>query len=300
MWNKITNKHIQRGYTLIELMVANGLGIMLITGVVQVFTSNSQSIRVVDASARVQETGRIALDMMTKDIRMADYWGCAATGDILNHLDTADADYDPAIHNPTSAAGLAGQNDVSSITMGNPVSPISVLDGTDTITFKGASPLNGVKIETPYMNVAAATIHVDVGAGASLPKGMVLLITNCSGGDFFSNTSMNTASGGNLIHATGNLPAAGHVDNSIKNLSQTYSDDAVISSPYTKTYFVGTGSAGGTSLYRYQPELGRTDEIIPNVTDMQLVYGDDTNSSGSVDRFADASIANLDLSLIHI
>jgi type IV pilus assembly protein PilW len=292
MWHKRASKHIQRGYTLLELMVANGLGIMMIAGIVQVFTSNSQSIRVVDASARVQESGRIALDMLAKDIRMADYWGCAATGDILNHLDITDADYDPAIHNPTSAVGLTGQNDVSNITMGDPASPISVLNGTDTITFKGASPLNGVRIETPYMNVAAATIHVNT--GANLPKGMVLLITNCSGGDFFSNTSNNTASGGSLIHSTGNLPTAGHVNNSIKNLSQTYSDDAVISSPYTKTYFVGAGSAGGTSLYRYQPELGRTDEIIPNVTDMQLVYGDDTNNNGSANRFADASTANLD------
>lgn len=297
MWHKRTNKHTQRGYTLLELLVANGLGIMMIAGIVQVFSSNSQSIRVVDASARVQESGRIALDILAKDIRMADYWGCAPTGEILNHLDNTDPDYKADIHNPTNAAGLSGQNDVSSATIdtidaAGTVTTYNITDGTDTITFKGASPLNGVRIESPYMNVSAATIHVN--ADAPLPLGMVLLITNCSGGDFFSNTSNNTAGGGNVIHSTGNLPTSGHVDNAIKNLSQTYTDDAVISSPYTKTYFLSTGNGGGTSLYRYQPELRRTDEIIPNVTDMQLVYGDDTNTDGSADRFADAATANLD------
>ncbi|MBL4607772.1 MAG: PilW family protein [Pseudomonadales bacterium] len=286
-----STQHKHQGYTLIELMIANGLGIMLIVGVVQIFTANSQSIRVVDASARVQESGRIGLDMMAKDIRMADYWGCAPTGDILNHLKTSDLDYNADIHNPTSATGLDGQNNVAS---GVAINTIDVLDGSDTITFRGASPLDGVKIQTPYMNVNAATIHINT--GANLPKGMLILITNCKGGDFFSNTNQNTSTSGNIIHSTGNLPAVGNIDNLIKNLSQTYTDDAVISSPYTKTYFIGTGSIPGTtSLYRYQPELpGGADEIIPNVVDMQLVYGDDTNSNGSVNRWADSSVVTLD------
>jgi len=284
-----------KGYTLIELLIATGLGIMMLSGVMQVFTSNSQTIRVVDASARVQESGRIALDMMARDVRIADYWGCANTVDILNHLDTsgADTDYDPATDNPTNAAGLAGQDNIStSVTIGG----INVTTGTDTITFRGASQLNGVKVESPYMTVNSAALHINT--GANLPKGTKILITDCEGGDYFSNTANNTSASGTINHNTGNLPTPGHVNNSIKNMSHTYSSNAVISTPYTTTYFIGPGSTGGTSLYRYYPETTiLPDEIIPNVTDLQLQYGYDTNNSNSANRFQNAAAANLDATI---
>lgn len=288
MWHKRTNKHTQRGYTLLELLVANGLGIMMIAGIVQVFSSNSQSIRVVDASARVQESGRIALDILAKDVRMADYWGCAPDpSTILNHLDTSDTpDYDPDIHNPKAAKGLAGQNNVSSIS----IDGIAVKDGSDTITFRGASPLNGVQVLPPFMPTPSAMVGINT--GNNIPQGTILLISNCSGGDYFSNTHVDTSTSGNLVHNTG-VDGTGIVRNATKPFSQTYQGDAVVSSTYTTTYFLGTGSAGGFSLYRYQPELGRTDEIIPNVADMQLVYGHDTTANGSADHFVDAT-ASLD------
>jgi len=109
-----------KGYTLIELLIATGLGIFLLSGVVQIFNSNSQSIRLVNASARVQEGGRIAMEMLTRDIRMADYWGCAPDpSTITNHLKTdgSDTDYDPDIHNPQTGSGLGGLNDVGVLTI---------------------------------------------------------------------------------------------------------------------------------------------------------------------------------------
>lgn len=278
-----------QGYTLIELLVANGLGVLMIAGIVQIFNSNSQSIRFVDASSRVQEGGRIGVDMIAKDVRLADYWGCAPDpSDIVNHLDPNDSDYDANIHNPTATVGLASQNDVSTvITIGS----VTVTQGTDTITFRGSEALNGVRVVVPYMPTVAANIQIT--NGADIPLGTPVLISNCTGGDFFSNTNGNTLQNGNLVHNTGQINATGAVDNATQQLSQTYKGDAVISTVYATTYFVGTGSNGGNSLYRFEG-TGNADELIPNVSNLQFEFGEDSNSDGSVDRFADAGSVNLD------
>lgn len=67
----------QQGLSLIELMIALVLGTLLTLGVVQLFVSNSQTYRLNEANARVQESGRMGLEMMTRAVRGAGYYGCA-------------------------------------------------------------------------------------------------------------------------------------------------------------------------------------------------------------------------------
>ena len=135
-----------KGYTLLELLIANGLGIMLIAGVMQIFSSNSQSIRVVDASSRVQESGRTALDLLTEDIRMADYWGCMPpASSITNHLDPTDPQFDSEVHSPDSSDGLSGVNETAAgITIPGAavvttLPKITVRAGTDTMKFRAST-----------------------------------------------------------------------------------------------------------------------------------------------------------------
>ncbi len=68
----------QTGMSLIELMVAMALGLFLIMGVVNVFIANKDSTQVETSLARLQENGRIALDMLVSDIRDANYIGCSS------------------------------------------------------------------------------------------------------------------------------------------------------------------------------------------------------------------------------
>ncbi len=63
----------QRGFTLIELMIAMLIGVFLMTGVIQIFLSAKQAYRLQENLSRLQENGRFAMDMITKDIRMAGY-----------------------------------------------------------------------------------------------------------------------------------------------------------------------------------------------------------------------------------
>lgn len=281
-----------KGYTLLELLVANALGLMVLAGVVQVFSANSQSIRVLNANTNVQEGGRIGLELISRDIRMADFWGCMPDpSSIVNHLDTTDSDYDPTKHNPTTSKGLDGANDVGTLTIGG----ITVRPGTDVLYLKGVAANPNVKIAPPYMPTVSADIKINTGVN-TLPLGTLVLITNCNGGDFFTNTSNSTVSTGNVLHATGNNTSGvtGAVDNATKPLSQTYKGDAVISTPVAKSFFVGANTKGGASLYRYDEQDDNLMELIPNVADLQFQYGENNGTDHSVDKYGNAGSVNMD------
>jgi type IV pilus assembly protein PilW len=61
----------QRGFSLIEIMVALVLGLVIIAGVIQIFISTQQSARVLEATSRMQENARLAVDTLGKYIRLA-------------------------------------------------------------------------------------------------------------------------------------------------------------------------------------------------------------------------------------
>jgi type IV pilus assembly protein PilW len=65
----------QQGVSLIELMVALVLGLFLIFGAVTIYNQSRSAYRTTEGVARLQESARLALDVLEADIRMASYWG---------------------------------------------------------------------------------------------------------------------------------------------------------------------------------------------------------------------------------
>lgn len=68
----------QRGLSIIELMITILLSTILLLGVLQLFTNTTLTDRTNTALGRVQESGRIALELIGKDARRAGYQGCVA------------------------------------------------------------------------------------------------------------------------------------------------------------------------------------------------------------------------------
>ncbi|WP_444920979.1 PilW family protein [Microbulbifer sp. CnH-101-G] len=69
--------HKQRGVSLVELMVSITVGLVLMAGVVQLFLSSKVTFTTQQGLSRVQESGRLAIDFLSEDVRMAGYLGCA-------------------------------------------------------------------------------------------------------------------------------------------------------------------------------------------------------------------------------
>ncbi len=63
----------QQGFTLIELMIASLIGLIIMGGMMNLFITTNRSVALSDALSQNQETGRFAMDYLTKYIRLAGY-----------------------------------------------------------------------------------------------------------------------------------------------------------------------------------------------------------------------------------
>lgn len=73
----------QRGFSLIELMVALLLGLLLMSGIVAVYLESKRGWAQDEAIARVQENGRYALRLLSREIAMAGFYGGATETDAI-------------------------------------------------------------------------------------------------------------------------------------------------------------------------------------------------------------------------
>ena len=74
----LVSRSRQHGLSLIELMVTLLLSSFLLLGILQLFINSNTTDRANSALARLQENGRIALDMVKRDFRRTGYQGCAS------------------------------------------------------------------------------------------------------------------------------------------------------------------------------------------------------------------------------
>lgn len=270
-----SNFSTQSGFSMIELMISIALGLLVLLAVLEIFSASIQGVYLQNNFSRVQENGRLATELMIRDIRGADYWGCSADmTNITNNLNTAPSSgYDASIL-PTAGKAIDGSNNVTSKT----ISGISVVDNTDTLILRGATSIPGVKINTA-MSTTDESIQIKI--TNSIPEGDLILISDCREADLFSNTEQTTSTNAKIGHEIGAISSG--VDNIRSNLSHTYGKDAQILRPYTKVYFVGINSKGTNSLYR--ADNGIANELVRGINNMQIIYGEDTNADGSVNIF---------------
>jgi type IV pilus assembly protein PilW len=71
-------RSVQRGLTLIELMIALVLGLLLVIAMSAVFVSSSMSRREVQMSADVIENGRYGIDILNRELTQAGFYGTLA------------------------------------------------------------------------------------------------------------------------------------------------------------------------------------------------------------------------------
>lgn len=168
----------QAGFTLVELMVAMVLGLLVLISVVYVFAGSRAAHRHQESYSAVQETGRIALELMSRDLRMAGYNGCGSVG-YLTHLSAVGS-------NPPLQGEATFSDDLTITGIDNPA-------GTpDVITL-----LTGSAVETTLNSMPAANQFELTSAAAlgNIAPGDLLLISDC----VFSEVVRVQAVAGNLL-----------------------------------------------------------------------------------------------------
>jgi type IV pilus assembly protein PilW len=69
----------QAGVTLLELLISMSLGLLLLVGIGTIYVGSNQTYRVQEQNARIQESGRYALDVIGRSLRHAGYTTCIST-----------------------------------------------------------------------------------------------------------------------------------------------------------------------------------------------------------------------------
>ncbi len=248
----------QNGLSLIELMIALLLSTLLTLGILTMYLDSNDTSRVSRSLARVQESGRIAMDLIARDLRMTGFAGCA---DPLQDFppsyeaSTLDSDfYGSGVRGVrvdadgwddfVSNAGVATMN--ASAVTGSDVLQIRRANGPAFVLDKDMSSVDSV-IST---DSDQAVTQFRVGENA--------LITNCVNADVF---------------AVGDPDAVADNEVNHQPLSTTYPEGSRLFHFNTTAYWVGdtgrTDQQGNTVWALYQDGL----EVVTGIERLQVLYG---------------------------
>lgn len=275
--NKINayHKSSQFGYSLIEILVAMALSGMLLTGVIKIFVSSNNLSRTSQDYTEVQESGRVGLQLMSRDIRNADYWGCYklvqnntfvvdGVSVFINLLDQEDPDYSEAmapyywIHDQNTSIDtpdltvqeLLSVSGVDNYRINNQIGGITVKEGSDSISLRSTIPPPNVQVLTdpddpdhPFMTFAEGNrpSRFYINPGAPIDQGERVFVTDCTHALLFTNTAADTENSGILEMQAINLPNDGAVNNGYAGYvhEHTFKKDSSLLILQTKEYFIG-------------------------------------------------------------
>lgn len=260
----------QQGLTLVELMVAITLSLIILAGVIQLFISSKETYRINDMISQIQESGRFAVESISRDLRMTGYQGCAdpggvdATTIVLNSPPTAS-------FRTTALGGVEGGAAADSFSV-----QYAASEGVPLVL--ESDPING------RLTIATNS--------AMFTAGEVIMVSDC-------NSS-------HLLRITGVADVSGNVEISYDD---TENDMTLFTKSYprsstrlmrfnTVTYTVAdTGRKNDAGLVipgLFRQELGgAAQELVESVENMQIEFAE--RLSGGNLRYVSADEATLNM-----
>ena len=301
---KQRHPHTARGFTLVELMIAMILGLVVIGGTVSIFISNQQAFRVQDALEESLDAGRMAFEIIARDVREAGGNACPNSGSVTNVLNATANNY---WFSAPGGLSVLGYDDNQTL----PVTPgVTRKPGTDAllitravgtgISITGEMPTTSANIDTNGTN----TLKVDqVVMICDAAQSTIFQITQLPSGDKVQHNSGN-GSPGNCSKFFGDPTmspcdtsggGAGNNPNCVTAgtpCGYKFGRDATIVAIESLLYFIGSSTgAAPWSLYRVQVNGMNAFNPVPlidGIEDMQLAYGVDTLPATEGDDQIDA------------
>lgn len=296
------------GFSLVEMMIAMTLGVFLLGGLIQIFLNSKDSYRMLANLSRVQENGRIALDMMSKDLRMAGFLPCKIkAGQVANVLKNGDSWYLDFFN-----GALKGyEGGVSTFPTGiadEGTDPGDRVAGSDAIVILGGG---NELYSVASHNAPSAQFDLDRNR-ETLEDGDIVLVCDATTASLFQMTGP-TGTNSNVVHNTGlNSPgnctkylgypspspcndATGPLDGT----AHTFGTDATLVKFDGRAYFIGVSQAG-TSNALYKQSLINTngtigtsaEELVEDVDSMQILYGEDNDGDDEVEHYLTADLVS--------
>jgi type IV pilus assembly protein PilW len=291
------NNQMQSGFSIIELMVAATISMVLLAGVMTLFSNSRQTYESNERLARLQENGRFALDQMTHDIRSAGYKGCSRRmagispfNNMLHHNGSLLWNFGVPLQGYEATTASTWSPAVDSLV-------ISPQGGHDILIVRGPKRDSLPMRVTAPMFVQNADITVADPGSADLKTNDVVLVSNCYASSALKVTGYlhNTGTGSGIIsHAASAAPACCLTpENNNANAGHSYDDTAEVTPVQTVVYYLRArdpvGNPGLLSLYR-RAGTADAEEIIDGVDALQVLYGVDTNNDQWADTYSAADV----------
>lgn len=314
--NSLSKQHQQRGFTLVELLVAMTISLFLLAAIGLVYMTSKTSFTYANNTVRMSEDASLAIESLSRDIRMAAYGGCAGTTiarspGVDNILFTADDPLDDPTLNPLPVVpgvvksrpflfrvtGLTDTYDAP-----NPFSTKQLYADTAVLGYTGtgtASDTARTAINAPTSSLTISTTAPILFVSGGSDRALQVSVAPVSGattisfsGDplkwFKSSASapfpfmLISDCNGSELFRMNTMTSAGLM--TIENpLLNTYGADAIVTPLVSSTYFLakrknGTVSANTSSLYRryFNGSAATVEELISNIEDINYQYGVNT------------------------
>ncbi|MBF0631047.1 MAG: PilW family protein [Magnetococcales bacterium] len=270
------------GFSLVELMVALTVGLILLTGLVKIFSSTRQTYQLNSNLARLQENARFAVELMSREIAMAGYWGCISDVSPINVLNTPN-NYSWAFNDRVRGYDNSSPSSFPSAFQSD------VLTGTDAIVLSGIDP-DPFTIESHN----ACSAQFKLAQSHDLLDDEIVFVTDCMQGAIFQITNANQANQ-TIVHNTG----TGTIGNYTKCLGGNcggacattwyeYGPDAMLARFRAVAFYIGTGASGEPALFWEVLNRGGTTsagELVDGVENLQILYGRDTDADGVANQY---------------
>lgn len=261
-----------RGMTLVELMVAITLGLLVIGAAIGIFVSNRQVYRAAENLNRVQESGRVAYELMARDIREATGNPCVNKLPLVNVVTGSTANWWSDVNWSTALRGFDGGSPFPDAAFGTAAG--ERLAGTDAIQLLSGAD----NVSTISAHDTAAGVFTLNTADNGFGVGDLAIACNARQAAVFQVTSV---SGSDVGHAAGGGPP-GNCTKDLGlplncgggNVFQFAAPNSVLAGMHASRWFIANNPNGIPSLY--QAVLGGStvtpQEVAEGVTNMVIEY----------------------------
>lgn len=268
MMMRRTSSSSQRGFSLVELMIALTLSIILLAGVIEIFLSNKKAFEITTDLGVLQESGRIGSAVMSESIRMAGHWGGV----------------EPSAVKVGTTTLTAAPGNCNAAWVFSPGNPVEGFDGENTVTSVSDLPSGCIA------------------AGDYVPGSDLLVVRYADSSELFSDAQIvhdDSASKYFSRVAIGQQAELFQGANASSALTAIASDDGVYNFGYrTELYFLRPCSIkDGAACNDGIPTLTRLtlsgssftqQALVEGIEQMQFDYGVDQNVDQRVDTYETA------------
>ena len=278
--------------TLIELMISLVIGLLVLGALLVVYLGSRAAYLTSDSLARVQESGRFAVEFIAQDARMSGFVGCRSRNlsvddETLFSLAGKPGDpNDPPVQFSGGFDGVRGfdGSNAASIAQWKQPTGMTRVGSSDVLTIRRAGGAAvGITGKSTWVTGTGGAVTLrhnaigvrndDIVALGNCNRAVVFRVTNSPALTGIGNhpTVLEfKASGGGSGGAHGN-------DTSVpfNRLLQLEDDSRAQATGFAEiSYFIGENAAKRPSLFRAAG--GAVEELVENVEDMDIVYGLDT------------------------